>query len=557
MTTPRRPPLDPRLLRRSPAARRYIALSVALAAALAACTIAIAWSSARILASLITDETQRSFEAQRTALAVLVVAAACRTGLHFVRERYGRRAAQAVIADLRAHAVDALTDPRRTPPRTLARLRDHAATVLLRGLDDLSPYLSGYVPALVLSVVVTPLMVLVIALVDVPSAIIVVVTLPLIPVFMILIGVMTRDATRAKLAATSALSGQLLDLVAGLPTLRALHRVHGATAQLTRLGTAWRRATMGTLRIAFLSGAVLELLATLCVALVAVGIGVRLVYGEMSLYAAIFALILAPEVYLPLRQVGAQFHNSQDGLEAVDDLFELIGPEPASVGGSLQVELAGASIDIDGLRVRGRDGDAPAGLSTAIEPGRLSVWHGPNGAGKSTALAVLLGLVDDYEGCVRVGGVSLRDLDADHLRTQVAWLSQHPAILPGTVASNLVFFGAADAEQLAAAAATTGFDEVVAGLEDGYDCMLGAGGAGLSAGQRQRLGLTRALASSAPLLLLDEPTAHLDPAAEQAVIATVARRVAAGATVIVVSHRQSWRDAADHVIEFGAVGAQS
>ncbi|WP_312870843.1 thiol reductant ABC exporter subunit CydD [Gordonia asplenii] len=547
----RRPPLDPRLLRSSPAARRYVAATVLFAVATATCVVVIAGATASILSELIVDAGARSLEAQRTQLIVLVIAVAVRTAVHYVRERYSQRAADLVIADLRRQAVDTLSDPRRTPPRRLLAVRDHAATVVLRGLDDLAPYLSGYVPALVLSVVVTPAMIVVMAVVDVPSAVIVIITMPLIPLFMVLIGLMTRDRTAAKLTATSRLSSQLMDLVAGIPTLRALHRVHRPAKQVEQLGQRWRRSTMATLRVAFLSGAVLELLATLCVALVAVSIGVRLVYGEMSLFAGVFALILAPEAYLPLRQVGAQFHNSADGLAAADDVFELIGDDRPKSAPGHRVALRDAAIEFDDLSVDGRDGMAPNGLSVSIPPGTLSVWRGPNGAGKSTALAVLLGLIGDYSGHVRVGGVSLRDVDVEDLRSQLAWLPQHPAIAPATVAENLALFAEVTPDGLDAAMTATGFGAVVESLAAGLQTRLGAGGVGLSAGQRQRLGLTRALAASAPLLLLDEPTAHLDDEASNAVIDAVRARVARGCTAIVISHRESWWAAADHVVDVG------
>lgn len=553
-----RPPLDSRLLEHSPAARRYVVATVCFALAIAVCVIVIAATTASILSELIVEPTARTLTAQRTHLIVLCAAVVARVVVHYARERTAQRAADVVIADLRRQAVDALGDPRRTPIRRLLTVREHAATVIVRGLDDLAPYLAGYVPALVLSAVVTPLMVVSMALVDVPSAVIVSITLPLIPVFMVLIGVLTRDRTAAKLVATSQLSAQLMDLVAGLPTLRALHRIHRPAGRVGELGRRWQRSTMATLRVAFLSGAVLELLATLCVALVAVGIGVRLVYGEISLFAGVFALILAPEVYLPLRQVGAQFHNSADGLAAADEVFELIAPDderppvPAD-----RIDLHGADIEFRELSVDGRDGPAPNGISAIVPASTLSVWRGPNGAGKSTAIAVLLGLVPEFTGAVVVGGRSIRHLDVDSVRSQVAWLPQHPAILPATVADNLALFGAPDPTDLEKASAVTGFDDVVAPMADRWQTMLGAGGVGLSAGQRQRLALTRVLASPASVLLLDEPTAHLDAAATEAIIAAIRRRVRAGATVIVVSHHESWWAAADHTMDFGSRHAPS
>lgn len=528
-------------------------MTVGFAVATAVCVIVVAMMVASILSELIVDESSRSVAAQQQHLIVLVIALLLRTALSFGRERYSRRASDLVIAGLRSDALDAVTDVRRTSPRQLVEVRGHAATVLLTGLDDLGPYLSGYVPALILSIVVTPLTAIAIAVADLPSAIIVAVTLPLIPVFMVLIGLMTADRTAAKLAATSRLSAQLLDLVAGIPTLTALHRIRRPARQVVELGERWRRSTMATLRIAFLSGAVLELLATLCVALVAVGIGVRLVYGEISLFAGVFALVLAPEVYLPLRQIGAQFHNSADGLAAADEVFALIddADRGQASGGAVAVDVRGADIDFTGVSVEGRDGPAPNGLVAHIPGGSLTVWRGSNGSGKSTALSVLLGLSAPDTGSVSVGGTPLDDIDLDGLRKQIAWLPQSPVILPGTVIENLRLFGDVSQEAVENACVATGFDTVVAELGSGLDTPLGSGGVGISAGQRQRLGLTRVLASPAPLLLLDEPTAHLDAESAAHVIDAIRQRVTLGATAIVVSHRETWWAAADHIVDFG------
>ncbi|MET9199191.1 thiol reductant ABC exporter subunit CydD [Gordonia sp. NPDC003585] len=546
-----RPPLDPRLLRYSPTARTYVALTAAFAIAEVVAVIVIAAMVASIASELIVDPDARSLSAQTGHLTVLAVALLARAAMTFGHDRYAHRASARTIAELRSRALDTLTDPDRTTPRNLLGKREHASTVLLRGLDAIGPYLSGYLPALIISMIVTPIVIVVIAIADLPSALIIVVTLPLIPVFMVLVGLMTRDRTERKLATMSRLSAQLLDLITGLPTLRALGRAQAPAKQVAELGAAHRRSTMSSLRVAFLSGGVLELLATLCVALVAVGIGLRLVYGEMSLYAGLFALILAPEAYLPLRRVGMQFHNSTDGMTAAREVFELMEsavPRPGTA--TRTVAVAGAKITLLDVGVHGRDGWAPYGLDAVVDPGVITLFTGPNGSGKSTALATILGLAAPDEGSVLVGSVPVAELEPAAFHEQVAWLPQQPVIVPGSVADNLALFGALDPDGLAKATAATGFDDVLAGLAEGSDTRLGAGGVGLSAGQRQRLALTRVLASPAPLLLLDEPTAHLDAAAEASVLAALAARARAGDTVLVVAHRDIARDVADCVVTF-------
>ncbi len=549
-----RPPVDPCLLRYSPTTQRYVLVTAVFAIAEVIAIIVAAAMAASILSELIVVPDLRSFDAQWAHLALLIAAMAARAGMAYGHDRYAHRAAEQAVAELRAEALDVLTDPRRTSPRTLLTLREQAATVLLRGLDALGPYLSGYLPALVTAVILTPTVTVVIAFADWPSALIILITLPLIPIFMILVGLMTRDRTSRKLATMSRLTAQLLDLIAGLPTLRALNRAEAPAAQVAELGEAHRRSTMSSLRVAFLSGAVLELLATLCVALVAVGIGLRLVFGEMSLYAGVFALILAPEAYLPLRRVGAQFHNSTDGLTAAGEVLELIdspkGSATMPVTGGRGVTVAGAPITILDLGVHGREGWAPESLRATIQPGSLTLFTGPNGSGKSTTLAAIMGLLTPDDGSVLIGSIPVADADPEILHEQIAWLPQQPVIVPGTVGENVELFGALDRDAAERAAVASGFDSVVLELPKRLDTRLGAGSVGLSAGQRQRLALTRVLASPAPLLLLDEPTAHLDKDSERAVLGVLRERARAGDTVIVVAHRGVAREFADQVVEF-------
>ena len=293
---------------------------------------------------------------------------------------------------------------------------------------------------------------------------------------------------------------------------------------------------MATLRIAFLSALVLELLATLGVALVAVSIGMRLVFGDMTLAAGLTALLLAPEVFWPLRRVGVAFHAAQDGKTAADKAFALIDIAPQRPGGTRTLTAEGAMIRLDGLTVAGRDGPRPESLSAVIEPGRVTVLTGPNGSGKSTTLHAIAGLTAPTSGRVTVDDVDIGDLDLTAWWRQLAWLPQRPVIVPGTIRENLELFGPlVDVES---ACAASGFDEVVADLPEGMLTMLGRSGVGLSLGQRQRLGVARALGSPAPVFLLDEPTAHLDEENESRVLRAITKRARAGATVLVVGHRE-------------------
>ena len=544
----RTPPFDPRLLRYSPSARRYAVAIAAFSVGTVIAVITGAVALAGLLGELVTDPASRTFGAQSVHLSVIAAAFAARALMTYLQERYAHRAALATIAELRSAAVDALTDARRTSPHVLAADRDRSLTVLLRGLDALVDYLADYVPALLSTAVITPLVVIVIGWADWPSAVIIIVTIPLIPLFMVLIGLLTRDRTRRRLDAMSNQSSQLLDLLTGLPTLRAIGRAVGPTRRVDELGREFGRTTMSSLRIAFLSGAALELLATLSVALVAVGIGLRLVFGDMSLYAGVLALVLAPEAYLPLRRIGSAFHAAQDGMEASREVLDVCARTGRPVG-TRTVEVAGAPIDLSEVGVQTRDGWTPRGVTACCSPGRVTVVAGPNGSGKSTLLSTILGLETPDEGAVRIGGVDVHELVPDEYHAQVAWLPQHPVIIAGTVADNLAVFGTLADAPTARAAHAVAFDEVLADLPNGAATPLGSDGSGLSAGQRQRLALVRVLASDAPLVLLDEPTAHLDDDTAERVLDAISGRAADGATVVVVSHRTAALRIADTVVD--------
>ncbi|WP_232070711.1 thiol reductant ABC exporter subunit CydD [Mycobacterium lacus] len=508
------------------------------------CAVGSAVVLAGIVARIITDPSTRDVRCWLGSLSILLALWVVRAVTHWLEARLGQRGASAVIADLAGQVLTAVTARQ---PRELAAQRDAASVVVTRGLDGLRPYFAGYLPTLLLAAILTPATVAVIALYDLKSTLIVVITLPLIPVFMVLIGLATADRSQAALAAMTTLQARLLDLIAGIPTLRALGRARGPEARIAELGAAHRRSAMATLRIAFLSALVLELLATLGVALIAVGIGLRLVLGEMTLDTGLTVLLLAPDVYWPLRRIGVEFHAAQDGRTAADAAFALLGdPGPATTGRQT-VTARGAVIRLEKLGVAGRDGRCPYDLTAAIEPGRVTVLTGQNGAGKSTTLEAIAGLTVPSSGRVTVAGVDVAELAPAAWWRQLAWLPQRQVLVPGTVRDNLRLLG--DVEDLESACAAAGFDAVLAELPEGLDTMLGRGGVGLSLGQRQRLGLARALGSSAPVLLLDEPTAHLDAHTEERVLRAIVERAHAGATVVVAGHRDRVVAIGDQVVE--------
>jgi ATP-binding cassette subfamily C protein CydD len=514
---------------------------------IAGCTLASAVLLAHVVAGIVTNPAIRTLGQWAPELLLLTALWGLRTAAQWTQARLSQHGATGAIADLSGQVLQAVTAG---DPRTLAERRDDAATVVVRGLDGLRPYFTAYLPALVLAVILTPAAVLLMALFDLQATAIVLVALPLIPIFMVLIGLATAERSAAALEAMTTLQARMLDLIAGIPTLRALGRARGPAGRITDLSAAHRRSAMATLRIAFLSSLVLELLATLGVALVAVSVGLRLVYGDLSLTTGLTVLLLAPDVFWPLRRVGVEFHAAQDGKAAADRAFALMDTAPVRATGTQVVRAAGTAIHVRDLSVAGRTGYAPHHLDAVFESGSVTVLTGPNGAGKSTTLQVIAGLTPAAAGAVTVAGVDVAELEPRAWWAQVSWLPQRPVLVPGTVADNLALFGPlSDIEE---ACAASGFDRVLAELPAGADTILGRGGVGLSLGQRQRLGLARALGSPAAVLLLDEPTAHLDAATEAAVLRALVARARKGVTVVVVGHRAPVLAIADRVIEVGS-----
>ncbi|MGO4446120.1 thiol reductant ABC exporter subunit CydD [Mycobacterium sp. 2YAF39] len=515
--------------------RRFLVSTTVCGVLISGATIASAVVLADIVSRVITDPDQRSLSALLVPLSILLLLWIFRALVTWQQGRLAQRGASEVIADLSRSVLTATTS---LPPRQLAGHRDDAAILVTRGLDGLRLYFTAYLPALFIAAVLTPATVVVIALYDWRSAVVVSIALPLIPLFMVLIGLTTSERSAATLRAMATLQSRLLDLVAGLPTLRGLRRVGGSATRIAELGAAHRRSTMATLRIAFLSSLVLELLATLGVALVAVSVGLRLVYGDVSLTAGLTALLLAPEVFWPLRRVGAAYHAAQDGKTAADNAFRMVDALPPRRVGTREVIARGATIDI-------------TAFDAAAEPGRVTVIAGPNGVGKTTLLQAVLGLDEPASGRIRVAGVDITEMNLPTWWAQIAWLPHRPTIVPGTVRQNLELFGPLD--DIESACRLACFDEVLTDLPDGLDTMLGSGGVGLSLGQRQRLGLARVLGSGSPVLLLDEPTAHLDAETETRVLHAITARAAAGATVIVVGHRAPVLAIGDRLVQLGSL----
>ena len=545
-------PFDPRLLRYARSARGPIAVTALLGTLTALLVLAQALFISAALSPVVSGTA--SLTDVWPYIAGIAAVFACRALIVAAREAVSTRAAAAAVRELRGRVIDASVT---LGPRWRATKGAETTTLLSTGLEDLRPYFVSFLPQLVLVCTVTPAALGVILLLDFWSALTALLVIPLIPIFMILIGRFTQAASEDKLASMKRLTAQLLDLMSGLPTLRGLGREKAPRTHLHALGAANTKATMATLRVAFLSGGVLEFLTTLSVALVAVEVGMRLVFGDISLFHGLAVIMLAPEVFEPLRQVGAQFHASANGVTASKAAFDIIeeAEAVASPGTDVCPDMARTDIVLDGLGVRARGAWAPAPTSGVIAPGIVTALCGPSGAGKSTIIACLLADMTPDAGRVQLrpsasssesGESVLSDIDPAAWRRQISWVPQSPTLVPGTILDNM---GDLPLDDLNDAAAATGFDDVLASAPDGWNTVIGSGGVGLSVGQRQRLALTRALAAHSQVVILDEPTAHLDAVSEETVVRAIDAMRDSGRTVIIIAHRAAMMEAADAVID--------
>lgn len=501
-----------------PGIRRYMVL-LGVLGALTACFVLV---QAELLAGLL---------AGNVSLALPIAALLGRGLLAWAQDRLAARFTASTKTYLRSRVLRATMDS-----------AGAQTTLVTKGIDAVGPYLTGYLPQLVVSVTVPVAVLVRLSVADLTSALIIAGTLPLVPVFAALVGKHTMHRTSQQWELLSRLGGHFLDVVRGLETLVLFKRA-GAQARIVRtMATQHADATMRTLRIAFLSSLVLELVATLSIALVAVPVGLRLLSGGVDLETALLVLLLAPEAYLPLRAAGARFHAAAEGLTVLRDVLAL---PPARVSGVSAVarppDLRLAKIAFEGVTVQypGRTSPAVRDFWLTVSPGERVALVGPSGAGKSTLLSVVLGLTSPTAGRVLVGDVDLRSLSDWH--SHLSWVPQQPWLLATSVASNIRLSrpSASDADVLAAASAAS------------LDVPLDHPGRELSSGQRQRVILARALLRrSAPVVLLDEPTARLDTGTEQAVL-SASRQLLSQKTALVVAHRPALLCETDRLVRIG------
>lgn len=542
-------PVDRRLTRESSAARRQL-LSAGLLAAVDAGLIV---AQAVLLATIIARAAQRGVRlgVVRPELVALGAVLAARGLLHAGFELSGRIGATRVMSELRRRFIDhLLIDSPGARPGDLATGEIVASTV--GGVDALETYFAGYLPQLMLAGIVPPVVLAFIAVVNPLLAGLLAATVPLLIGFMILIGKGTQAQTRKRHGALALLSAHFLDVVSGLQTLRSYRREHAQQTALQQVGERYRRETMATLRIAFMSALVLELCAMLGTALAAATIGVALCAGALSLQAGLVVLLLAPELYAPLREVGQQFHAGADASAAAERIFAALDHNPAA--NRPRHDTARPLPDPRRQPIRftnvsysyAQDGDVTLdGVDLVLEPGQTTLLTGASGAGKSTLARLLLGFATPTSGRITCGATDIAAVGREHWQANLAWLPQHPTLFAGTIAENLRL-GAPDAgeaslrQALRAAGAETFIDSLPAGI----DTPIGETGRRLSAGQAQRIALARAVLQDAAVLILDEPTAHLD-ARTAADLVPILRRLIADRTVLLIAHDHRLQALAD------------
>ncbi|WP_051498751.1 thiol reductant ABC exporter subunit CydD [Microbacterium sp. MRS-1] len=551
-------PVDPRLVRYASASRAFFAAIAVIGVLQTAVVVAFAWLLTHAITRAIDGMPWAELTTLLTALAAVIVSRAL---LLWAREALSARAAARVQAQLRAQLVDAvgILGPGWLAGRNSAQL----AVTAGRGLEALDAYFGRYLPQLVLTVIATPVLVAVMWWEDWISGLTVLLTLPLIPLFMVLIGLATRTVQQKQWRTLGRLAARFADTVQGLSTLKVFGRQHRAVRSIEKVTDTYRVETMRVLRVSFLSGFALELLASISVAIVAVSIGFRLVDGSLALAVGLFVLLLAPEAYLPLRQVGVQFHAAAEGVAATDDVFAVLdearelaahAQRAPRTADAATVSAGPGRLVLTGLRVRRGDLLLPS-VDLVAEPGTVTLIEGPSGAGKSSVFAALRGAVA-FDGHAELDGTPVSALSP---ATWLAWAGQHPGLISGTIADNVALGDDETAAASRGPLVARALELAQAGALD-PDQELGVQGAGLSGGQAQRVAVARAvfrhLRARAAVIALDEPSSALDAATEAALWRGIRDLADGGATVLLISHRRSAREIADRVVTLSATPAE-
>jgi ATP-binding cassette, subfamily C, bacterial CydD len=543
---------DKRLLRQIRDVRTYLVVTIGLSSVIGMLIVA----QAHYLSSIINGEflAGQTLDQVKVLLLSLLVVIVARAALVWGSEVTANHIVGQVKTKLRERLFAHLLSL--GPAYTKGERSGELTNTVVQGVESLDAYFSQYLPQLFLMILVPLIIVIAVFSVDALSGLMLLLTAPLLPLFMILIGMVADTLTKRQWRLLSLMSAHFLDVLQGLTTLKLFGRSHAQQEIIRRISDRFRHTTMKVLRVAFLSSLVLEMGASISTAIIAVEVGLRLLYGHMGFEQAFFVLLLAPEFYLPLRTLGTRYHAAMTGEASAQRIFEvletsnpvetrLVGPSP----GGLIVPLSGGNIRFEDVHYA-YDDQRPALKEVAFQvlAGQKVALVGSSGAGKSTVAHLLLRFIDPDSGRVCVNGTSLQDVPAQDWRRYVAWVPQHPYLFNATVAEN-IHFGCPEATltEVIVAAQQAHAHEFIQALPRGYDTMIGERGTRLSGGQAQRLSLARAFLKNAPLLILDEATSYLDPENETLVLGAT-ERLMRGRTVLIIAHRLSTVSNADQIV---------
>jgi ATP-binding cassette subfamily C protein CydD len=544
--------VNKRLLRQTQPVRLQLALVIGLGLLAGGLLVAQAYLLSRVISRVFLDG--QGLHDVQALLLMFLVAALLRAGLTWRSEVLAQQIAGRIKNELRERLTTHLVTL--GPTYTRRERSGELAATAVEGIEALDTYFGQYMPQLALAALV-PLTILAFVFpLDFLTGLILLLTAPFIPVFMVLIGRQAEAMTQRQWTELSRMSAHFLDVLQGLPTLKMLNRSRDQLEIIARISERFGQTTLGVLRVAFLSALVLELVATLSTAVVAVEVGLRLLYGRLILEQAFFVLILAPEFYAPLRSLSARFHTAMSGASAARRIFEILdtpltpAPLPLCSPAPLLSFTAPPAIHFNDVHYAYESEGLPAlnGLSFHLAPGQRVALVGPSGAGKSTVAHLLLRFAEPSQGLIIINGQPLAALGPAVWRTQVAWVPQTPYLFQASVADNIrLAQSEASLDQIEWAAGQACAAEFIEALPQGYDTLIGERGARLSGGQAQRLALARAFLRDAPLLILDEATAHLDPEHE-ACLQEALTRLLSGRTALIIAHRLNTVYSVDQIL---------
>jgi ATP-binding cassette subfamily C protein CydD len=513
-----------------------LAITIALGAADGIAIVFQAWTISRIVSAAFLAGA--GIAQVHSELILLLFLSLLRVALSTFSEVAAQRAANLVKSDIRSHLLSHLLAL--GPAYTTAERSGELTNTIQEGVEALDAYIRQYLPQLALAAIVPLAIFLFILPVDPLSAFVLLLTAPLIPIFMVLIGDAAEVQTQRQWSVLSGMSATFLDAIQGLTTLKLLGRSRAMIAEIANISDRFRLSTMRVLRVAFLSAFVLEMVATISTAIVAVEIGLRLLYDRIQFEQAFFVLLLAPAFYLPLRLLGTRFHSGMSGIAAAQRIFDQ--PTPATKSDrpdEHQLLEFHEAIEFRDVRLAYEDGKRIAldGVTFTIPQGKIVGVVGPTGGGKSTLAHLLLRFAEPGDGEILIDGMPLEDIDAEVWRRLLSWVPQQPYIFNTSATKNIRFARPqAHFPEVETAAERAGAHSFISSLPQGYDTILGEGGSRLSGGESQRIAIARAFLKESPILILDEVTAHLDAEIEAEVLDSL-RDLLAGRTALIIAHR--------------------